>query len=86
MNEEETKQKIKELWRELKYPFHLLDQSIVSSWEKEYDTTLDPTNLPQFFIDRYNKPIKFIETFCKNKFCKTLPKFNSKINIVLTNL
>lgn len=74
MNEEETKQKIKELWRELKYPFHLLDQTIVDSWEKEYDTSLDPTNLPQFFIDRYDKPIKFIERFGK--------KQNLKINII----
>ena len=63
MNEDETKEKIKQLWRELKYPFHLLDQTIVTSWEKEWDTTLDPTNFSQFIIDRYDKPIKFIETF-----------------------
>jgi len=63
MNEEELKQEINILFRKLNYPYHLLDLGIITSWEKQYETTLDPTNTAQFFIDRYDKPLIYLQTF-----------------------
>ena len=66
MNEDELKQQINILFRKLKYPYEKMDLSIIKSWEEEYDTTLDPTNTAQFFIDRYDNPLLYLQTFHSN--------------------
>lgn len=82
MNEEELKQEINILFRKLKYPYERLDLTIIKSWETEYDTSLDPTNTAQFFIDRYDKPLLYLQTFLSKDnlpFKFDLPLSNIKI-------
>tara|TARA_R110001592_G_scaffold36923_1_gene123698 strand:- start:165 stop:395 length:231 start_codon:yes stop_codon:yes gene_type:complete len=64
--EQELKQNINALWKKLNYPYHRLDKKILQGWESQYDTNLDPTNLAQFLIDRYDKPILYLHTFLSN--------------------
>tara|TARA_R110000824_G_scaffold6732_1_gene31077 strand:- start:16 stop:243 length:228 start_codon:yes stop_codon:yes gene_type:complete len=66
MNEDELKQEINILFRKLKYPYDKMDLCIIKSWEEEYDTILDPTNTAQFFIDRYDKPLLYLQNFHSN--------------------
>ena len=53
--------KINIFWRENKIDMKKLDMTMVLSWEKEYDTHLDRTNLAQFIIDRYDDPIAYLK-------------------------
>jgi len=44
---------IKELIKKYKILPEMFNNQIIKSWEIQYDTGLDPTNLPYFLYDRF---------------------------------
>tara|TARA_R110000824_G_scaffold65532_2_gene170583 strand:+ start:14249 stop:14452 length:204 start_codon:yes stop_codon:yes gene_type:complete len=67
MNEEETKEKVLEFIKKHKINEDNFDGEIVFGWCRQYDTHIDQTNIAQFIIDRFDKPLLYLEKFILNK-------------------
>ena len=84
MNEEETRQKIIEFIRMHKITEDDFDGEMIFGWCRQYDTHIDNTNISQFIIDRFDKPLLYLQTFLSND--KPPPKLVgfSGVNVKIT--
>ena len=79
MDENETRDKINEFIKEYDITEDDFDGEQVFSWCRQYDEHIDQTNLAQFIMDRWDKPLLFIERFTrKGKKSRHLSTFESE--------
>ena len=70
MNDEETRQKIFEFIKKHNINEDNFDGEMVFGWCRQYDTHIDQTNIAQFIIDRFDKPLLYLEKIILKKVSK----------------